>query len=162
MSHQELEPNPPFRCEVRANGAAEVWTHSNEEHKLRQFGWRCTNNENSYKTDTLIGNWTEERFDLEKIKKAECLPSQHGHYFDSTQSTSYNTVPKIKVPEVLRNLNGRHPHAYPNHQPELDSADMKEHYNSWKTTQRADYLDPRIREEPIKPGQKTVILKEPE
>ena len=76
MSHLESMQNPPFREIVRASGAGEVWTHTSDDFKLTQFGWRCTNTESSYKTDTLIGNWNEERYDLEKRKVAECLPSQ--------------------------------------------------------------------------------------
>ncbi|XP_076457547.1 cilia- and flagella-associated protein 68-like [Babylonia areolata] len=149
MSHQELIQDPAFRSMVRASGAAEVWTHSTDDVKLNQFGWRCTNKESSYGNDTLIGNWSEERFDLEKRKKAECLPSQTGHYFNSVYNGSYNTVPKSEVPEVLKNLNARHSHAHPSHQPELDHDSMKAIYNSWKSTQRADYLDPSIRKQPV-------------
>ena len=75
MSHQESVPNPPFRSIVRANGTGEVWTHSNDDHKLNQFGWRCTKQESAYGTNTLIGNWNEERFDVEKMRMHELLPS---------------------------------------------------------------------------------------
>ncbi|KAL8582641.1 hypothetical protein ACOMHN_028706 [Nucella lapillus] len=149
MSHQELIQNPPFRSMVRASGAAEVWIHSTDDSKLGQFGWRCTNKESSYGKDSLIGNWNEERFDLQKRRVAECLPSQTAHYFDSVHNSSYNTDPKLRVPEELKNLNGRHSHAYPSHQPELDNDSLKSIYNSWKTTQRADYLDPTIRQRPV-------------
>merc|ERR1719204_850015 len=121
MSQQELMQNPPFQSMVRASGAAEVWTHSNEDHKMRQFGWRCTNSESHYKTKTLIGNWSEERFDIEERKVPECLPSQHGHYFESVQSTSYNTVPKCQVPPPLKGLRQRDSPAFSSHQPEVDS-----------------------------------------
>ena len=42
-------------------------------------------------------------------------------------------------------LTARHPHAFPGHQPELDHANDKAIYNSWETTTRAGYVDPRIR-----------------
>lgn len=32
---------------------------------------------------------------------------QYGHYFNSVQNSSYNTVPKSTVPEVLKNLKGK-------------------------------------------------------
>lgn len=151
MTYYEVNPNPPFCSMVRATGLAEVWAHSTDDSKFNQFGWRCTTNENGYKTDTLVGNWCEERFDLKHRRQPECLPSQCGHYFNSVYNTSYNKCPKEEVPQVLKRLTGRHPHSFPQHQPELDNAQQKAEYNSWKTTQRADYIDPRIRLEPLKP-----------
>ncbi len=61
---------------VRASGLGEIWTHVNDNRKFGQFGWRCTTKENSYSTNTLVGNWVEERFDLGKMKAAKPLPSQ--------------------------------------------------------------------------------------
>ncbi|PVD27734.1 hypothetical protein C0Q70_12906 [Pomacea canaliculata] len=97
---------PPFRSMIRADGFAEVWSNNGQD-KLKQFGWRCTNNESNYELDTLIGNWSEEKH--------------------------------------------RHPHAFPHHQPELDTPKLKEIYNSWETTMRASYMDPRGRKNPIIP-----------
>ena len=46
-------------------------------------------------------------------------------------------------------LSDRHPHAHPGHQPELDSKAAKKIYNSWETTSRVAYVDPRIRLQPL-------------
>ena len=74
------ETDPPFRAMVRASGLAEVWTHSTESSKFNQFGWRCTNKENSFSNDTLIGNWNEERFDNDIAKQARRIPGQVSMY----------------------------------------------------------------------------------
>lgn len=76
MTTFEDDRNPPFRAMVRASGLAEVWTHVNDMEKFGQFGWRCTNKENSYANDTLVGNWNEERFDVSKQGEAKRIPSQ--------------------------------------------------------------------------------------
>ena len=65
----------PFVSELRATGHGEVWDHTDEK-KFQQFGWRCTNTESSYNTSTLIGNWNEQRFDINRISKPKPLPSQ--------------------------------------------------------------------------------------
>lgn len=70
------ETDPPFRAMVRASGLGEVWTHSTESSKFNQFGWRCTNKENSFSNDTLIGNWNEERFDNNISRQAQRIPGQ--------------------------------------------------------------------------------------
>ncbi|KAK7468069.1 hypothetical protein BaRGS_00036720, partial [Batillaria attramentaria] len=79
----------------------------------------------------------------------------YGHYFNPVYNSSYNTVPKEKVPEELKHLTGSHPHAFPHHQPEIDCPQLKAIYNSWKTTTRADYIDPRIRMKPVGPPPET-------
>ena len=66
----------PFCSQVRASGLGEIWTHAHDDLKFTQFGWRCGTKENSYGTDTLIGNWNEKRFDIEHQKQAKRLPSQ--------------------------------------------------------------------------------------
>ena len=76
MSAAENMNEPPFRSMIRASGLAEVWTHTHDEAKLGQFGWRCTNKENSYQDRTLVGNWNEKRFDVDNMKQAKPLPSQ--------------------------------------------------------------------------------------
>lgn len=140
----------PFCEMVRATGAAEIWTHSYDNSiKFRQFGWRCTNNENLFETDTLIGNWCEERCDISKRKIPEPMPSQFGHYFDSIHNSSFNKVPRTQVPDVLKNCRSRHSHSFPGHQPDFDSDYLKDIYNSYTTTQRADYMDPSLRRVPI-------------
>lgn len=70
------ETDPPFRAMVRASGLGEVWTHSTESSKFNQFGWRCTNKENSFSNDTLIGNWNEERFDNNISRQAQRILGQ--------------------------------------------------------------------------------------
>lgn len=44
--------------------------------KFFQYGWRCTTNEDDYSNKTLIGNWNEERYDIQKIVQPKPLPSQ--------------------------------------------------------------------------------------
>ncbi|ELT87954.1 hypothetical protein CAPTEDRAFT_155736 [Capitella teleta] len=149
MSGQELLPDPAFRAAVRATGHAEVWTHSHEAIKFGQFGWRCTNKESSYSDKTLVGNWNEERFDIEHMKTAKPLPSQYAHYFDSVCNSSYSTQP-LQVPESLKNLKARHSHGFPGHQPELDLPKLQSQCNSWQTTSRTAYVDPKIQEAPVR------------
>ncbi|KAL8588757.1 hypothetical protein ACOMHN_042099 [Nucella lapillus] len=149
MTEKELTENPAFRSMVRASGQGEIWTNTTDKHKFNQYGWRCGTNENEYELDTLMGNWFEERSEIERQKIPECLPSQYGHYFNSLYNSTYNTTPVKMVPEVLKNLKGRYSHAYPHHQPELDTENLKAIYSSWKTTYRADYLDPRWRTKPV-------------
>jgi len=67
---------PSFQGFMRATGHAEVWE---DDKKFQQFGWRTTTSESAYSTDTLIGNWNEERFDVREIAKAKPLPSQVSH-----------------------------------------------------------------------------------
>ena len=72
-----LERDPPFHSMVRASGLGEVWSHTGDsDAKFTQFGWRCTNKENSYSTGTLIGNWNEKKFDISELRKTKPLPSQ--------------------------------------------------------------------------------------
>lgn len=89
---------------VRASGLAEVWTHTHDNLKFNQFGWRCTTNENSYSDSTfvgkktiftdagptilkfsgqflffidikILGNWREKRFDTAQMVKRQPVPS---------------------------------------------------------------------------------------
>ena len=85
MSH--LDRNPSFQAMVRASGLAEVWTHSTDQAKFDQFGWRCTNKETCYGKDTLIGNWNEERFDNKIVKQAKPLPSQVNFAFNNLSTS---------------------------------------------------------------------------
>lgn len=41
-----------------------------------------------------------------------------------------------------------HSNSFPGHQPECDSASAKAIYNSWETTSRSAYVDPRVRLRP--------------
>jgi len=138
----------PFCSQVRASGLGEIWTHTHDGLKFGQFGWRCGTKENSYGTATLIGNWNEKRFDIEHQKQAKRLPSQHEHYFDTTYSASFDKQ-KTGVPESLTGLKERHSYAFPGHQPELDSPSLKNVYNSWQTTTRAAYVDPKLRKDTL-------------
>lgn len=60
---------------------------------------------------------------------------------------------------VTLSLPERHPRAYSSHQPELDTAKAKDTYNSWETTQRVAYLDPKIRQQRIVPNQEQLELR---
>ena len=51
--------------------------------------------------NVLIDNWNEDTFDIDKLSKARCLPSQHDHYFETTYKQSYSKSPP-GVPEVLK------------------------------------------------------------
>ncbi|XP_064595044.1 cilia- and flagella-associated protein 68-like [Liolophura sinensis] len=150
-----VDKEPAFRSTVRASGLGEVWTHSNDDSKFRQFGWRCTTNESSFCNGTLVGNWNEEKFDTNEVRKAERLPSQYDHYYERTYGVSYNTVPR-EVPTDLKHLKAPYPHAFPGHQPELDSRAMKAVYNSWQTTNRMDYIHPDVRRAPVQTKTATV------
>lgn len=71
-----MASDSPFCQMVRASGLAEPWTHSSDDVKFDQFGWRCTTKESGYGISTLVGNYSEERFDLEQRLKSKPLPSQ--------------------------------------------------------------------------------------
>ncbi|XP_064650873.1 cilia- and flagella-associated protein 68-like [Lineus longissimus] len=148
MSNVELEQDPPFRSMIRSSGLAEVWTHTHDEQKFTQFGWRSTTKDTSYSNNTLIGNWNEQRFDIAKQRQSKRLPSQYGHYFQTSYDASHNTQP-YSPPEVLKHLKARQPHAFPHHQPELDHQSQKDEYNSFETTQRVSYADPKVRKQPL-------------
>ncbi|XP_051842936.1 UPF0686 protein C11orf1 homolog isoform X1 [Antechinus flavipes] len=105
--------NPQCGCLMHADGHGEVWTDWNDMSKFFQYGWRCTTNENDYSNRTLMGNWNQERYDLQKIVQPQPMPSQFGHYFETTYGTSY----KKKLPPPRRFK--QEPHCFPGHQPEL-------------------------------------------
>ncbi|KAM7337616.1 cilia- and flagella-associated protein 68 isoform X1 [Alexandromys fortis] len=107
--------NPHYGSLIYADGHGEVWTDWNSMSKFFQYGWRCSTNENSYSNRTLIGNWNQERYDLKNIVKPKPLPSQFGHYLESTYDASYNS----KKPQSAHRFK-REPHWFPGHQPELD------------------------------------------
>ncbi|KAM7085124.1 cilia- and flagella-associated protein 68 isoform 1-T1 [Molossus nigricans] len=83
--------NPHYGSLINADGHAEVWTDWNDMSKFFQYGWRCTTNENAYSNHTLMGNWNQERYDLKNIMQPKPLPSQFGHYFETTYDISYNS-----------------------------------------------------------------------
>ncbi|KAI6073276.1 UPF0686 protein C11orf1-like protein [Aix galericulata] len=87
--------------------------------KFFQYGWRCTTNEDDYSNKTLIGNWNEERYDIQKI---------YSHCFETTYSSDYS---KEKHQRTRRF--GREPHWFPGHQPELEPP-------SYKSTAQSCYM----------------------
>ncbi|KAL5020017.1 hypothetical protein ScPMuIL_002909 [Solemya velum] len=137
MSGSEKD-SPHFISMVRASGLAEIWTHDHDMEKFGQFGWRCTTKEDAYGNPTLIGNWNERRFDISRMREAKPLPSEHGHYFETTYDT-YNTQP-YRVPKELQHLKERHYHSFPGHQPELDSPGIE-----GRLQQLGDYIKGRLR-----------------
>lgn len=121
--------NPHYGSLINADGHAEVWTDWNDISKFFQYGWRCTTNENTYSNRTLIGNWNQERYDLRNIIQPKPLPSQFGHYFETTYDTSYNN----KIPLSAHRFK-REPHWFPGHQPELDPP-------RYKCTEKSTYMN---------------------
>lgn len=71
---------PSFSGFLKASGQAEVWDDTDVK-KFQQFGWRSTTNESSYSTGTLVGNWSEEKFDSKEIFKSKPLSSQVHIYY---------------------------------------------------------------------------------
>ena len=65
-----------FRSQIRASGLGEVWTHITDAEKFKQYGWRTTTKEDCYSPNTLVGNWCEDRFDIERTRVPKRLPSQ--------------------------------------------------------------------------------------
>ncbi|XP_032213160.1 UPF0686 protein C11orf1 homolog isoform X2 [Mustela erminea] len=127
--------NPHYGSLINADGHAEVWTDWNDTSKFFQYGWRCTTNENAYSNCTLMGNWNQERYDLRNIVKPKPLPSQFGHYFETTYDTSYNN----KMPLSTHRFK-REPHWFPGHQPELDPPRYK---CTEKSTYMTSYSEPQ-------------------
>ncbi|XP_007494904.2 cilia- and flagella-associated protein 68 isoform X1 [Monodelphis domestica] len=122
--------NPQYGCLMHADGHGEVWTDWNEMSKFFQYGWRCTTNENSYSNPTLMGNWNQERYSLEKIVQPQPLPSKFGHYFETTFGASY----RKKLPPSQSRFK-KEPHCFPGHQTELIPPPYKA-----SATGRTDYM----------------------
>ncbi|XP_076969089.1 cilia- and flagella-associated protein 68 isoform X1 [Tamandua tetradactyla] len=120
--------NPHCGSLINADGHAEVWTDWNDMSKFFQYGWRCNTNENAYSNRTLIGNWNQERYDLRNIVQPKPLPSQFGHYFETTYDASYNKMP------ISTHRFKREPHWFPGHQPELDPP-------QYKCTEKSIYMN---------------------
>jgi len=51
--------------------------------------------------------------------------------------------------QLKRFPSGRVPRAFPAHQPEFDSEELREICDSFITTSRTAYIDPRLRLEPL-------------
>ena len=119
----------PFRHEVRASGAGETWCHIDDNNKkFEQFGWRCTNDENAYSEDVLIGNWNEKQFDLERRLNIAKPPSNYQHYYDTTYNKAYLNktaieleAEKIALLKEIQENKSKTFHSFPAHQPELDT-----------------------------------------
>ncbi|XP_072033836.1 cilia- and flagella-associated protein 68-like [Amphiura filiformis] len=137
-----------FRSMIRASGLGEVWTHTTDEEKFKQYGWRTTTKEDCYSPNTLVGNWCEEKFDINRTRVPKRLPSQYEHYFESTHEESYGKQPKPVAKELLH-LSAPEARAFPASQPEIDPPSVKQEYNSFQTTSRAAYVDPRLRTAPM-------------
>ncbi|XP_008259732.2 cilia- and flagella-associated protein 68 isoform X1 [Oryctolagus cuniculus] len=120
--------NPHCGSIINADGHGEVWTDWTDMSKFFQYGWRCTTNENSYSNRTLMGNWNQERYDLRNIVQPKPLPSQFGHYFETTYDTSYNNHMPLSTHRFKRE-----PHWFPGHQPELDPP-------QYKCTEKSTYM----------------------
>ncbi|XP_074072764.1 cilia- and flagella-associated protein 68 isoform X2 [Macrotis lagotis] len=133
--------NPQYGCLMHADGHGEVWTDWNAMSKFFQYGWRCTTNENNYSNRTLIGNWNQERYDLEKLVQPQPLPSQFGHYFETTFAASYNK--KLPQPQRFK----KEPHYFPGHQPELIPPPYKT-CTTEKTDYMVNYSAPQTKEDP--------------
>ncbi len=99
------ETSVTFKGFLKASGQAEVWDDTDEK-KFSQFGWRTKTTESAYSTNTLIGNWNEERFDISKLSKCPNPTSQYDHYFSTTYKEAYAKSPS-KIPDVLRHSSGK-------------------------------------------------------
>uniref|UniRef100_A0A8C6A8K8 Cilia and flagella associated protein 68 n=1 Tax=Marmota marmota marmota TaxID=9994 RepID=A0A8C6A8K8_MARMA len=129
--------NPHCGSLINADGHGEVWTDWNDISEFFQYGWRCSTNENSYSNRTLVGNWNQERYDIRNIVQPKPLPSQFGHYFETTYDTSYNS----KIPLSTHRFK-REPHWFPGHQPELNPSQYK---CTEKSIYMTDYSKPQIK-----------------
>lgn len=77
IEYPEMETSSPFYYMLRASGHGEVWRDFTEEAKFHQYGWRCSTNEEAYSPATLMGNWSEKRFDTGGARALRRpLPSQ--------------------------------------------------------------------------------------
>ena len=68
---------PTFEGFLKATGHVEMWGDSGvEDTKFQELGWGATTNEGNYSQTTLIGNWSENSFDVKELVKPKTLPSQ--------------------------------------------------------------------------------------
>ncbi|XP_026887629.1 UPF0686 protein C11orf1 homolog [Electrophorus electricus] len=122
MESSWMQKSPPFHYMLRASGQSEVWHDFTEEAKFRQYGWRCSTNEDTYSIATLMGNWSEKKLDVRRAKSIHRpLLSQFSHYFETTYSYAYNKEEKRPIYRTLK----REPRSFPGHQPELDPPHTK-------------------------------------
>merc|ERR1712168_226089 len=119
----------PFRSEIRASGAGETWSHTDDGNsKFQQFGWRCTNDENAYKEDVLIGNWNEKQFDVQRVVNNIDTASPFQHYYETTYGAGYKKKSlvqlgqeRLELKRELTKRSGECGRSFPAHQPELDT-----------------------------------------
>jgi len=138
MHENSLEP--AFRSDIKATGYGECWSHTNENFKFKQYGWRCR--EGRFNPSVMVGNWNEQQFDNRVKSQLKPLPSQFSHHFVTSHSVEYvNRKPKNPVSEVIelkKQRNANIPCAYPCHQP------VAPHTSSYQTTSRRDYTSPVV------------------
>ena len=101
MTSQSLNTSakPTFKGFSEATGHTSLLSDSSEE-KLNTFGWKVTTNEESYSSDTLIGNWNEEKFDIKSMSRSKPLPSQ----VSKDDLIKYNSGQELLVTKVLCRL----------------------------------------------------------
>ncbi|CAG5113892.1 Oidioi.mRNA.OKI2018_I69.chr2.g7982.t1.cds [Oikopleura dioica] len=134
-----------FRSEVRASGFSEVWTHSNDLNKFQQYGWRCTNKEDSYSNNTLVGNWNEIRWDSTECNKRKPIPNKEIlEQWNSSYRIGYNkNDQKERNQQRLSQLEESKTttRSFPRHQPEFDPLDYRKNYD-YQSTSRLAYGTP--------------------
>ena len=68
----DVSPKPAFRGFLKASGTV----GEGEVGRGEGVGWQGRTNVNTFSSDTLIGNWNEERFDVSRLAQPRALPSQ--------------------------------------------------------------------------------------
>uniref|UniRef100_A0A663LZM7 Uncharacterized protein n=1 Tax=Athene cunicularia TaxID=194338 RepID=A0A663LZM7_ATHCN len=61
---------------MHATGYGELWMGWDTTSELYQFGCTCTSNKNDYSAKTVMGDWNEERCDIQRTVQPKALPSQ--------------------------------------------------------------------------------------
>ena len=101
MATKDPQDNLTFRGFLKASGQAQSWDDTDKK-KASKFGWKT---ETAYSTDTLVGNWNEEWFDVSKLSQSTRPLSQYSYCFETTYKKTYDKSPP-KVPEVLKYRQG--------------------------------------------------------
>lgn len=133
----------PF-SDIKASSHGEIYDDNTD--KFQQFGWKCTTNETEYNSDILIGNWNEERYDVNHVVKRRPIQSQFSHYYETTHKASFKSEKKIDtMPEHIKSNGGivaNEPRTFPRHQPELDPPSFKGNYNNFESNSMLAYKHP--------------------
>ncbi|KAI6647320.1 hypothetical protein LOD99_12317 [Oopsacas minuta] len=108
------------------------------EEAINQNKWMSNTKQTSYSTNTLIGNWYEDVFDIKNLAKSKCVPSQYNHYFETTYRKDISKE-RPPVPKVLAQYRQPEAAAYPAHQPILDTSRAKAEYNSYISSYSSAY-----------------------